>query len=492
MSFISLEFLLIFLPLSLCFFSLAVRVGVDWMPSVAIVCISLGFYSGFGVIPVSVLIFSVVANYAASQIISRYLKSKWPIGVALIGNLSLLFCFKYISAFDLSESFRFMALISLVGISYFTFQQIAYLLQLRAGQVPLLAAHDYAQFVLFFPILTSGPIIRASDFQKALSRPRKISIVNLQVGLVLICIGIFKKTMIAEPLSPVIDHVFSADSVGLSTLEAWIGALAFTFQIYFDFSGYSDIAIGCARLFGIIIPINFLSPLRSANIQDFWRRWHMSMTKFFADFVYTPMAVAFTRLSVKNSLPKQSVFILTVALPTTVTFILVGLWHDAGINFALFGLLHGLALSCYHWWLGLKLKSLHYYPAWSATFIFLVFTLVLFRAPEFSTTVQIWKAMSGIEAGAQVRLDHTIFDLWFFSVLLVSAVIVFFCPSSHEFLEKYEPGISFDVPVLPSVLVSKLIWKPSTNWALFLGILAGTSFIFSLWTGISTFVYVRF
>lgn len=492
MSLVSPEFLLIFLPVSLIVFALAVRTGAGWTPAVAVAMLSVGFYAGFGLIPVCLLLFSVIANYGASRMVLRYRNSKWPFRVALAGNLALLFCFKYFGAFDLGEHFGILPFVGLVGVSYFTFQQIAYLLQLRAGLASPLAAHDYAQFVLFFPILTSGPITRSSEFQNVFSQPRELSARNLQVGLVLICIGLAKKVLIAEPLSPAVDHVFSGDPAWPSTLEAWLGALAFTFQVYFDFSGYSDIAIGCARLFGVVLPVNFLSPLRSATIQDFWRRWHMSMTRFFADFVYTPMAVTLTRFSMKHGLPKQSAFALSTVIPTTTTFLLVGLWHDAGVNFVLFGLLHGIALTWHQWRVSRKSKPGGFYRAWSATFLFLVFTLVLFRAPEFSTTIRVWEAMIGIGSGGLFRMELDVFDLWFFLVLSIGAGIVFLCPSTYEFLQKQEPGLRYGVPVVPSVLGTKLVWQPTFYWAAGLGGVSGICLILSMWTEINTFVYVRF
>lgn len=492
MSLISPEFLLIFLPVSLIVFGFAVRANASWVPAVAMATLSVGFYAGFGLVPLCVLLLSVIANYGASRTVFRYRNSKWPFRAALSGNLALLFCFKYLGVFDFGDDFGFLRFVGLVGVSYFTFQQMAYLLQLRAGLVPLLPAHDYAQFVLFFPILTSGPITRVSEFESVFTQPRELSARNLQVGLTLICIGIAKKVLLAEPLAPAVAHVFSGEVRWPSTLEAWLGALAFTFQVYFDFSGYSDIAVGCARLFGFVLPINFLSPLRSTTIQDFWRRWHMSMTRFFADFVYTPMAVTLTRFSAKHRLPRQIAFALSTAIPTVTTFVLVGLWHDAGVNFLLFGFLHGVALTWYQWRLRSKKKFKSHYQAWGATFLFLVITLVLFRAPEFYTTVRVWGAMFGLGLGGLFGIDFAVFDIWFFGVLSIGAGIVFLCPSTYEFLEKEKPGLSYGVPVLPSALGTRLVWEPTVYWAAGLGALAGFCVIMSMWTGINTFVYVRF
>jgi len=400
MLFHSQVFLFVFLPLTLAgYYAAAARPGLRrWLLVVA----SVLFYGYWEVRLVPLLVCSVTGNWLLARMALRAgggvdLRRWLPwLGVAF--NLLVLGVFKYADFFAasltglLGVEHEPWNIILPLGISFFTFQQISYLVDLRRAGAPLYSFVDYAVYVTFFPQLIAGPIVRHDEiiFQYRRDPWRPGLAERLSRGLALLVMGLFKKVVIADGLALIADPIFaraagSAASLARAPLtfaEGWLAALSFTFQLYFDFSGYTDMALGLALMFGFVLPINFDTPYRATTIREFWRRWHMTLSRFLRDYLYFPMGGS--RRGRLNQ-----------GRAAMVTMLLGGLWHGAGWTFVVWGGLHGLAVIANHGWrrAGLRLPT----PlAWVATMLFLVVGWVLFRAADFAAATQVLAAMSGL------------------------------------------------------------------------------------------------
>jgi D-alanyl-lipoteichoic acid acyltransferase DltB (MBOAT superfamily) len=267
-----------------------------------------------------------------------------------------------------------------LAISFFTFQQIAYLVDAYRAEVKETNLLNYSLFVTFFPQLIAGPIVHHSEMMPQFLSKRNLikNYQNISLGLFIFSIGLFKKVAIADSFAIWATKGFDG-AKHLNFIEAWITSLSYTFQLYFDFSGYTDMAIGIALLFNIKLPMNFYSPYKSLDIQDFWRRWHITLSRFLKDYVYIPLG------------GNRSGSVRTYSNLLT-TFILGGIWHGAGWTFVFWGLLHGLALVSHRIWksLGFKLPKL---LAWFITFNFINITWVFFRATDFESAFKVLKGM---------------------------------------------------------------------------------------------------
>ncbi len=318
-------------------------------------------------------------------------------GVAI--NLALLGVFKYadfalgtLAALGGGEHAA-LGIVLPLGISFFTFQQISYLVDRRRGQAPAYGLTEYAAYVMFFPQLIAGPIVRHNQLipQFALSPLRPGLQERLGRGLLLFTLGLVKKVFLADELAPIVDPLF-ADAAGIGAGPAWLGALAYTFQLYFDFSAYSDMAIGLGCLFGMTLPVNFHQPYQASSVREFWRRWHMTLSEFLRDYVYVPMG---------GSRAGGARMVLAVMA----TMLLCGLWHGAGWTFVVWGGLHGAAVLVNRLWMrtGLVLPDL---LGWLLTMLFVVLGWVLFRAADFDVALAFLRGMAGLHgAGAMVDED---------------------------------------------------------------------------------------
>lgn len=345
MVFSSNVFLYIFLPLFLGFYyaAVALRLSMPWRNAVLLL-ISLVFYVFGNAYDAWILVASIVVNWT----IARGLRQTRPVlsrVVLIVGvsfDLALLAAYKY-ACFLLSLAGPLNGLASRipggckdrvlpVGISFFTFMAVAYLMDVYRQRVAPASFIDFGAYLSLFPHLVAGPIVRYSELAAEL-RSRKISIDTTLMGLQRFSIGLFKKVFIANQLSPTADYIFSLPIDSLSTPGAWIGLLSYTFQIYFDFSGYTDMAIGLAKMLGFTFPENFNQPYRAASVTDFWRRWHMTLSRWFRDYLYIPLGGS--RCS-----PTRTYVNLAIV------FVLCGLWHGAAWTFVVWGAYHGLLLVC--------------------------------------------------------------------------------------------------------------------------------------------------
>ena len=402
MLFNSYIFIFAFLPITLIGFYLigkysTHRVAVSWL-----VAASLFFYGWWNPAYLGLIIGSILFNYAFGALLgSKKRKSKNLLGIGIAINLLLIGYFKYANFFV--ENVNSITGINLtlhtiilpLAISFFTFQQIAYLVDAYRGETKEYNFLHYCLFVTFFPQLIAGPIVHHKEMMSQFSVGRKIKFEcgNFLVGLNIFILGLFKKVILADGIavyaSPVFDSAASGDT--LTFFVAWGGALAYTFQLYFDFSGYSDMAIGVGKMFGINLPINFASPYKSLNIKEFWRRWHMTLSRFLRDYLYIPLGGG------RKGNSRRFINLLT-------TMLLGGLWHGAGWTFLFWGGLHGLYLVVNHGWdylkkkLGLLWLDKCFFwkiTAWVLTFVSVVNAWVFFRATSFQAATEILKGMYG-------------------------------------------------------------------------------------------------
>ena len=334
--------------------------------------------------------------------------------LGIIFNLAIIGYFKYSIFFiqtftQTGSNFLVTQLILPLGISFFTFQQISYLIDSYRGKVEEYNLLNYSLFVTFFPQLIAGPIVRQDILLKQFSNPRIASIVqnNIASGICVFFIGLFKKAVLADSIAiyanPLFSEAYKGASIGF--FEAWLGSLAYTFQLYFDFSGYSDMAIGLGLLLGISLPVNFNSPFKARDISEFWRRWHITLSNFIRDYLYSPITIYLTRYAMNRRISNFNIFLLTVAFPILFTFFWMGLWHGAGWTFILFGLIHGVYLVIHQVWIVVE-RNLGLTKILSNSLIFRLFALlltfasvvvsfVMFRAPNVQTAIQIYKGMLG-------------------------------------------------------------------------------------------------
>lgn len=327
-------------------------------------------------------------NYAIGLKIAKNatetrIKKKTLLIFGLVVNVSLLGYFKYYDFFItntnllLDTNFSLMHIALPLAISFFTFQQIAYLSDSYSGRVKENNFINYALFVTFFPQLIAGPIVHHKQMmpQFASHGSKSLNYENIAKGIFIFAIGLFKKVAIADTFAQWSDYGFDAP-YELNFIEAWVASLSFGFQLYFDFSGYTDMAIGIALLFNIKLPVNFKSPYRALNIQEFWKRWHITLSHFLRDYISLP-------------LKKRKV---TLHVNILLTFLISGIWHGAGWTFVIWGLLHGMALVILDIWkkIGFKMNII---LAWLITFNFLNTTRVFFRADNVSDALHILHTM---------------------------------------------------------------------------------------------------
>ena len=354
-----------------------------------------------------------VANWLFAQWFGRH-RASWIPALGVVLNLAVLALFKYGdflrgTAFGLAgDDWQPWHLILPLGISFFVFQKISYLIDLRRGDKHIYGFLDFCMFVAFFPQLIAGPLVRHNEIiHQFRENPRGPAMwENLSRGFVLFAIGVSKKVLLADTLATMADPMF-ANAIGTppSLAVAWSGAAAYTLQLYFDFSGYSDMAIGLGLMFGLRLPFNFDAPYRALSVRDFWRKWHMTLSRFLRDYVYIP-------LGGNRSGPTRQ------AANIVLTMLLGGLWHGAAWTYVVWGGMHGVAMAVNQVWdqHGFRLPR----PvAWLLTILFVMGCFVLFRSPDFATAAQVWSGMAGANGVGSVSVDTDSFR----AMVLVPPVI---------------------------------------------------------------------
>ena len=500
MLFNSYGFIFLFLPVVLLGFFQLARIGhafaAGWLAAA-----SLFFYGYWTLAYVGLLLGSVVCNYAFGMWIAKARvkgeadRQKRLLVLALTANLLLLAYFKYANFFLGSIDSIAGVHLSLgeiilpLGISFFTFTQIAFLVDTYQGKVKEYNFIHYTLFVTYFPHLIAGPVLHHKEMmpQFAHASTYRFNYENMAVGLTIFFIGLFKKVILADGLASYVGPVFAGPAAGtqLVLTDAWCGALCYTLQLYFDFSGYSDMAIGLSRLFGGVLPLNFHSPYKSVNIIEFWRRWHMTLSRFLRDYLYFPLG--------GNRRGKIRRYLNLMA-----TMLLGGLWHGAGWTFVIWGGLHGLYLVINNAWQALR-KKLGQNPkaplskpmhslAVLITFLAVVAAWVVFKANSLGAAIAILKAMAGMNGFILPEvwlLDWGIFGQWLaahgvafraspgligssaVNWIGISLLIVWFAPNTQQIMAAYKPAL--DVPA--ETQTSRLRWQPSLHTALIVWLL---------------------
>jgi len=410
---------------------------------------SLFFYAWWKVDYLIILIASILFNYFLANYI-RINKSKSLLIIGIVFNLSALIYYKYAAflIFNLNQvahsGFDIPTILLPLAISFFTFQQIAYLVDTYRDESFEYNFLNYSLFVTFFPQLIAGPIVHHKEMMPQFAKGRiiKVNWLHIKAGFIYFALGLFKKVVIADMLAIPANSIFNAADSGvvLSVLDAWLGALAYTFQLYFDFSGYADMAIGIGLMFNIVLPFNFNSPYKAKNIIDFWRRWHITLSRFLRDYLY--IALGGSR---QGKFKRYRNLLLTMLLG--------GLWHGAGWNFIIWGGLHGCYLCINHLWLYIASKNTYLskllkpFFAQIITFFAVVIAWVFFRATTFDGAISIITNLFNLANNpAQIFSSLQHFQSWLW--VLIAMIIAFWAPNTKEFTEIKHGNIPITAKVL--------------------------------------------
>ncbi len=498
MLFNSYLFIFVFLPVTLAIYFLARKYGSLKLALCGVVLASIVYYAYWKIDYLAILLGSVAVNYVAGSIIiaratpnwagpfaNRVLSERsawWITATGIAFNLGLLGYYKYAGffAYNINATFGDILIVPQIllpiGISFFTFQQIAFLADAYKNVVRDKSFINYGFFVTFFPQLIAGPIVHHSEVMPQLNklheRDRRT---DIAVGLAIFTVGLFKKVVIADSLAVYADAGYGSlsDGTTLSLASAWVTVLAYSFQLYFDFSGYSDMAVGLARMFGVVLPVNFYSPYKATGIADFWRRWHITLSRFLRDYLYIPLG------GNRQGLLRQT-FNLTMVM------FLGGLWHGAAWTFVVWGLVHGAMLAINHLW-SLTSLSKHWLLHTAAgrgtciavTFLAATLAWVPFRAADLQQAWQmltllvpsdteqnsVWSLVEfakvhfgSLGAWLNVTLWAPEPELWPQSLpanyiaearpagitLLAAAVIAFWAPNTYQLFAKFDPALGLE------------------------------------------------
>jgi D-alanyl-lipoteichoic acid acyltransferase DltB (MBOAT superfamily) len=489
MLFNSYPFLFAFLPVTLAGFALLGRLGWGRGVKAWLVGASLFYYGVWDWHYLFLLVSLLVVNFLIG---TRWLPVSSPplrkagLVTGLLINLSSLAYFKY-AALLIWTADRLTGagipiphIILPLGISFFIFQKIAYLVDVYRGHVYSRSFLDYCLFVTFFPQLIAGPIVHPREILPQLSRRRGFGVTstNLSAGLTLFILGLSKKVLLADNLSPIAGRLFDSASAGHAPpgmLAAWTGVLAYTLQIYFDFSGYSDMAIGLARMFSVRLPLNFNSPYQARDIIDFWRRWHMTLSRLLRDYVYIPLG--------GNRRGKLRRYLNLLA-----TMLIGGLWHGANYTFVAWGALHGLYLVINHLWAGKhtarESSRLGRFAGQSLTFLSVVVAWIFFRAETFHAAGAILASMTGLHGSAGTLAIKP----GYYALIAAGLAIVFLAPNTQQILALTRPALGVLPP--PPAKQPTYLWRPTLAWALAIACLAITAILFV--GRASEFIYYQF
>jgi alginate O-acetyltransferase complex protein AlgI len=478
MLFNSYEFVFLFLPVTLGGFTLLRGKGIARV--VWLLAASIFFYGWWRLSALPILIASALFNYGCGQCIvwrRGRTASNAIIAFGVAADLMLLGYFKYAGFFYenacdvISTICPRLNIILPIGISFFTFTQIAYLVDAHRGKVTDGNLARYFLFVTYFPHLIAGPIFHHTDMMPQFRTlgERRISAERLAVGLTVFIVGLFKKVCLADTVATLVPAVFDARSSDFSSADAWVATIAYTLQIYFDFSGYSDMALGMSYLFGIRLPVNFNSPYQATNIIEFWRRWHMTLSAFLRDYLYIPLG--------GNRLGSHRRYANLMA-----TMLLGGLWHGAGWTFVIWGGLHGVYLVINHGWRAAArrwdLPQVPPLAAWAISMMGVIVAWVFFRAPSTAVALSVIKKMFYLAPAS----DSGLASIRACTILIVLAAIAVFCPN----MQRLMPSSYY----LGSIDKISRQWSPSIAWALAVTCLAIVSVVFV--SRESVFLYFQF
>lgn len=521
MLFNSYVFIFGFLPFAFVAFYVARMLGRQaamWMLTLA----SIGFYAWWLPSQTWILLVSIVANYIFGHFIQQYREERPSLARAILFaglalDLGALFYFKY-TMFVLTNlnavagaDWVVPHIVLPLGISFFTFQKIAYLVDCARGEAKKTTIGEFALFASFFPQLIAGPIVHHKEIIPQFRRPEfgKLEWSNVLVGLSIFSMGLFKKVVIADSIAGFFNPTYKAaiESGRVDFTTGWLLAVSWTLQLYFDFSGYSDMAIGLARMFGVKLPLNFHSPLRAASITDYWRRWHMSLQRFVVAYIFQPLAVPLNRFAAQVNAKGWSEFVIAVGLPSFLTFFILGIWHGAGWNFVVFGVLNGLYVAINEAWHevkrrrrralrkagkpaldegGLERASYHV-----LTLVCALTANMFFRANTLHDGVQIARGMFGFNGFATSAHLLSYAKPIFLVLLTLAAAMVAFLPNTQQIMRNYRPAVNWPQWRAVSIPPITWIWRPTWPKLMFIAaaLFLGVEFIQA---GQQVFIYFNF
>ena len=517
MLFNSLQFIFLYLPATLLLYYLIIKIGFRNQIFLFLVVASLIFYAAWNPPYVLLLVSSMGANYIFGAVIQKRYDSDqstlWVLSAGILANVAALFYFKYANFFIdninlvSGTNYNIDKIILPLAISFYTLQQIAFLIDISRGEVRASGISKYATFVIFFPQLVAGPIVHYKDmmpqfFGRKLGR---FASYNISIGLTIFAIGLFKKTVIADSAALYASPVFATASTGntIDFFDAWTAAICYTIQLYFDFSGYSDMAIGLARMFGIRLTPNFHSPLRAPSIIEYWRRWHMTLQQFISTYMHQPMILPLTRIGAVRGFGRWKMYWLTTAAPTVLLMVIIGLWHGASWTFVVFGLMHGVYLAINEAWKLYRRKSRKKNPPnmfdlslyHGITLLCILLGNVMFRADSISSAVIIWRGMFDITSISNIvsiiptSLEEVIMKP--FALVFTSVVIVSLLPNTQQIMGRYSPVLNWNKWKKVAKPTLQWQWRANALGALFTGtvLFFGIAFISR---GQSEFIYFNF
>lgn len=524
MLFNSLIFLFGFLPVAVLGYYAVAALRLEWLRLPFVIVMSLVFYGYWTPQYVILLLISTVGNYALGLLVARARTTveaggrnrvlRWLVGGGIVANLAALGYYKYANFFVDNIDWLFGTDTGLerillpLAISFYTFQQISYVIEVGRGTIRPGGFVPYAAFVIFFPQLIAGPIVHFRELVPQLSARVRLDRMgqNILIGLVIFGIGLTKKTVFADTAALYATPVFDLAAAGaaVNAGAAWGASLAYTLQVYFDFSGYSDMAIGLARMFGVLLPINFHSPLRAGSITGLWQKWHITLGRFVRSYVMQPIATPLARWSAGRGHDRRTAHRYSVLLPMFLAMVVIGVWHGAGWNFALFGALHGFFMVINEvWTFRRRQRKAAPLPGWLTgvvdrggghvlTVVAFVFAVVPFRAETEAATGRMYAAMAGFGGGGDpVALLWPLGLAGFVVVAAGGLAIVFLLPNTQQIMRRIHPALDWALWQDSDTPPVRFIWRPTPVMMALGGVVLALGVVFIL-RGSTEFIYFNF
>jgi alginate O-acetyltransferase complex protein AlgI len=542
MLFNSYPFLFVFLPLAFMgtfvLGAFSRSLAIFWLGAASMV-----FYGFWDSKFVLLLLGSIVGNYCFGRWLEfaqqRGQENNPTVGrilfAAILLNLLVLGYFKYcnffIGAFVGAFGHEFVPfnIILPLGISFFTFTQIGFLVDVSRGLTSEASLTRYLLFVTYFPHLIAGPLLHHKQVMPQFMQADafRINTQNISVGLTIFILALAKKIFLADSFSEIVDPIYGSVNAGHQPMlaEAWVAALSYPLQLYFDFSAYSEMAIGLSLIFNVRLPLNFNSPFKATSVIDFWQRWHMSLTKYIYEYLYTPITLALMRKGLGRSKFVENFY--TVILPTFITFAIIGLWHGANWTFVVFGVVHGLFMVINYQWASFRKKmgwrnTGHFYKlsACLLTYLAVVCATVFFRADTVGAAITILKGMVGSNGLSfpltlQPWVTSVLPDSWInahvvfegvipnsafvlnplFALMLITLgqAIVWTLPNLHQIMNQYNIVVEdMARKTLPTSATGSWSWHPTTVSAIIIGITLFAVVLTMATNRPSTFLYYQF
>lgn len=501
-------FLFVFLPMALLGWLVVMRWEKPSAATAYLGVVSLAFYGWWSAPHLGLLLVSICVNYALGLYMVRRRgrpEAQRVLVLGIVANLLLLAGFKYAGMLCGTYTWLTGVMVKVpefelpLGISFFTFLQIAYLVDLARDDAPAPGFSPYLLFVTFFPHLIAGPLVHHSELIPQFNlKSREVPWAGLASGFTIFVIGLFKKLVLSQQVGVWSDAMFNGAAAGIvpSLIDSWIGVLSFALLIYFDFSAYSDMAIGLARMFNIRLPENFNSPYKSASIIDFWRLWHITLSRFLRDYLYVPLGGR------REGTPRHYLNLMTVML-------LAGLWHGASWQFVVWGGMHGFYLWLNHLWRDCSPRRLPHVLGVSLTFLAVLIAWVPFRATSWDSCMAIYHSMLGfngvvlpahyqalIPAAISGALDQRGVIFGALSVygggmqlLQLGGLlcIVWFFPNTQQFMSTYQPCL-YLTPMQPS----RLQWHPTLVAGVVAGAVGAYLMLLAIQGKAGEFIYFQF